>query len=93
MIKRLLVLAVRFYQKAISPALPSSCRYQPTCSNYMLQAIQKHGSLKGVLMGSARILRCHPWVEGGIDPVPDKFSLRHNTAYSTDEDYNQYHHH
>lgn len=77
MIKKLLIAPVRFYQKFISPAFPPSCRYKPTCSAYMIEAIEKHGA-KGVLMGVARILRCHPLVEGGEDPVPDHFSLHRN---------------
>lgn len=75
--KRLLIAPVRLYQKVVSPLTPASCRYQPTCSNYMIQAIQKHG-LAGALMGLARILRCHPFAEGGDDPVPDHFSLKRN---------------
>ncbi|MBF7094803.1 membrane protein insertion efficiency factor YidD [Streptococcus sp. HF-1907] len=77
MLKKVLIAPVRFYQKYISPAFPPSCRYQPTCSNYMIEAIEKHGA-KGVLMGLARILRCHPFVQGGDDPVPDHFSLVRN---------------
>ena len=77
--KKILIALICFYQKFISPAFPPSCRYQPTCSNYMIQAIEKHG-IKGVLMGIARILRCHPWANGGNDPVPDDFSLRRNTS-------------
>ena len=75
--KKVLIALIRFYQKFISPAFPPSCRYQPTCSNYMIQAIEKHG-INGLLMGIARILRCHPWANGGDDPVPDDFSLRRN---------------
>ncbi|MGT2681781.1 membrane protein insertion efficiency factor YidD [Streptococcus porci] len=75
--KNLLIAPVRCYQKFISPIFPPSCRYRPTCSNYMIGAIEKHG-VKGVLMGIARILRCHPFVEGGEDPVPEHFSLRRN---------------
>ncbi|MFC3928759.1 membrane protein insertion efficiency factor YidD [Streptococcus caprae] len=75
--KKLLIAPVRFYQRAISPLFPPSCRYSPTCSNYMIGAIEKHGA-KGVLMGLARILRCHPFVPGGDDPVPDHFTLRRN---------------
>lgn len=74
---RLLIGLVRFYQKFISPLFPPSCRYRPTCSAYMIEALQKHG-LKGFLMGLARIGRCHPLVEGGEDPVPDRFSLKRN---------------
>lgn len=75
--KKLLIGLVRIYQKRVSPLFPPSCRYRPTCSNYMIQAIDKHG-VKGVLMGLARILRCHPWSETGDDPVPDHFSLKRN---------------
>ncbi|MFC6994524.1 membrane protein insertion efficiency factor YidD [Streptococcus loxodontisalivarius] len=75
--KWLLIKLVRAYQKGISPLFPPSCRFEPTCSNYMIVAIQKHG-LKGVLMGIARILRCHPLSKVGKDPVPDHFSLRRN---------------
>ena len=66
---------VRLYQRLLSPLFPPSCRYTPTCSNYMIQAIERHG-LKGILMGLTRILRCHPWSKTGADPVPDHFSLR-----------------
>ena len=75
--KRILIAPVRFYQRFISPAFPPSCRFEPTCSNYMIQAIEKHG-FKGVLMGLARIFRCHPWSPIGKDPVPDHFSLKRN---------------
>lgn len=78
--KAILILLVRFYQKAISPFLPPSCRYRPTCSSYMLQALDKHGAIKGGLMGLARILRCHPFAEGGYDSVPNTFTLRRNHA-------------
>ncbi|MFC3932936.1 membrane protein insertion efficiency factor YidD [Streptococcus dentapri] len=76
--KRLLIVPVRFYQRHISPLTPPSCRYHPTCSNYMIDAIEKHGLL-GVLMGLARILRCNPFVPGGEDPVPDYFTLKRNS--------------
>ncbi|MCY3035669.1 MULTISPECIES: membrane protein insertion efficiency factor YidD [Aerococcus] len=74
----LLKALVRFYQRFISSALPPSCRYYPTCSTYMLRALEKHGFFKGTLMGLARILRCHPYARGGVDPVPDHFSLKRN---------------
>ncbi len=64
-----LILPIRFYQAAISPWTPPSCRYSPTCSAYTLEAIQLYGA-KGVWMGTKRILRCHPFHEGGYDPVP-----------------------
>ncbi len=73
-------LLVRFYQIAISPVihlLPNSgCRFYPTCSEYTLIAIQKHGAIKGCIMGAFRIMRCNPLCEGGLDFVPEKFSLR-----------------
>ncbi len=73
-------LLVRFYQLAISPILHlipgSGCRFYPTCSEYTLQAISKHGAFKGCLMGFCRILRCNPLFSGGIDHVPEKFSFR-----------------
>ncbi|MCK1194172.1 membrane protein insertion efficiency factor YidD [Streptococcus uberis] len=75
--KSIIINFVRLYQKWISPLFPPSCRYRPTCSTYMIEAVEKHG-IKGVLMGIARILRCHPFVEGGEDPVPDEFALRRN---------------
>lgn len=77
-LRNLVILPVRFYQKALSPLFPPSCRYYPTCSTYMIQAVEKHGVILGLLMGSARILRCNPFVRGGYDPVPKHFSLRRN---------------
>ena len=67
-LRNLVILPVKFYQKAISPLFPPSCRYYPTCSTYMIQAVEKHGVVLGLLMGSARILRCNPFVRGGHDP-------------------------
>ena len=64
------LMLIRFYKKFISPALPPSCIYTPSCSTYMYQAIEKYGILKGGWLGTRRILRCHPWGRGGHDPVP-----------------------
>lgn len=61
---------VRFYQIIISPLLPATCRYQPTCSHYMVDALKKHGLFKGLYLGTKRILSCHPWGGSGYDPVP-----------------------
>lgn len=61
---------IRGYQRFISPALPSSCRFAPTCSEYTRQAIIKHGVVKGSWLGIRRILKCHPFHPGGYDPVP-----------------------
>ena len=64
---------LRFYKAAVSPYLPPACRFEPTCSRYTAQAIEVHGSVKGSLLGSWRILRCNPLSKGGqIDPVPPK---------------------
>ncbi|AAU24708.1 membrane protein insertion efficiency factor YidD [Bacillus sp. GM2] len=70
--KTVFLLLIRFYQKWISPALPPTCRFYPTCSNYGLEAIEKHGAFKGGWLTIKRILKCHPFHPGGIDPVPEK---------------------
>ena len=72
MLRKLLIMPIRFYQYAISPFMAPHCRYYPTCSEYTVQAISQHGALRGSWMGLRRILRCHPWAEGGYDPVPEK---------------------
>jgi len=66
------ILLVRFYQIAISPYTPASCRYSPTCSHYTVEALQKHGLFKGGWLAIKRISSCHPWGGKGFDPVPDK---------------------
>lgn len=66
----LLVLPIKFYQKFISPLTPPSCRFTPTCSQYALEALRKHGPIKGIWLAIRRILRCHPWGGSGYDPVP-----------------------
>jgi uncharacterized protein len=63
------VALIKGYKRFVSPMLPPSCRFTPSCSLYTLQAIEKYGLLKGVLMGTRRILRCHPFSKGGFDPV------------------------
>jgi putative membrane protein insertion efficiency factor len=67
-----LIFLIRIYQMGISPLLPNSCRYTPTCSSYMIEALRIHGPLKGLWLGSKRISRCHPWGGEGYDPVPPK---------------------
>ena len=62
---------VRFYQRAISPALPRRCRYHPTCSQYAIDAIRRYGILKGLALAGWRLLRCNPWSHGGVDFVED----------------------
>jgi putative membrane protein insertion efficiency factor len=69
--KSLALAMIRFYKRFISPALPSSCIYEPTCSVYTYQAIERYGVIRGTWMGIKRISRCHPFHAGGYDPVPD----------------------
>lgn len=64
-----LIAGIRFYQLCISPLFPPTCRYYPTCSHYAIEAIEKKGMRKGVWMAIRRICRCHPWHDGGYDPV------------------------
>ena len=70
MLTRPLVALVRFYQRYISPLTPPSCRYTPTCSQYTVEALQKHGLLKGGWLALKRIASCNPWGGSGYDPVP-----------------------
>ncbi|OXA75963.1 membrane protein insertion efficiency factor YidD [Flavobacterium branchiophilum NBRC 15030 = ATCC 35035] len=63
------IFLVRFYQVAISPFTPASCRFEPTCSTYMIQSLQKHGLIKGGYYGIKRILSCNPWGKSGYDPI------------------------
>ena len=67
--KKFFVLLIKFYKKAISPFLPRSCRYYPTCSDYAEESIVRFGAIQGGLMAFKRIMRCHPWAKGGYDPV------------------------
>jgi len=69
-VKTVVLLMIRGYQRALSPFLGTHCRFQPTCSSYTYEAIEKHGLLRGMVLGIRRLLRCHPFHEGGIDPVP-----------------------
>jgi putative membrane protein insertion efficiency factor len=69
-IGRLLILPIRFYQKFLSPLKPPTCRFTPTCSQYAIEAIRKHGPFKGLALAIWRILRCNPWGGSGYDPVP-----------------------
>jgi putative membrane protein insertion efficiency factor len=63
-------LFVWLYQKLVSPMLPPACRYHPSCSAYAAEALELHGAAKGSLLAVWRLLRCHPWARGGLDPVP-----------------------
>lgn len=71
-LRYIVIIPVKIYQWMISPLLGPTCRYQPTCSHYMLQAIEEWGLIKGFYIGMKRIFRCHPWGSSGYDPVPKK---------------------
>lgn len=68
--RHVLIFFVRAYQVGLSPLLPPSCRYYPTCSAYAIEALQKHGAMRGGWLAVRRIARCHPFHPGGFDPVP-----------------------
>jgi putative membrane protein insertion efficiency factor len=72
------VVILRAYRAVISPLYGDVCRYYPSCSHYALQAIQQYGVIRGVVMGSVRIARCHPWAEGGVDDVPARRVQRYS---------------
>lgn len=74
--KKPLIFLISLYRKYISPHKTPCCRFTPTCSQYAISAIQKHGAFLGLLMAVARVLRCNPFNIGGYDPVPDYFTLR-----------------
>lgn len=77
---RLLALPLRLlvwlYQHLVSPVLPPSCRYYPSCSQFAADALNIHGALGGSMLAARRLLRCHPWCEGGFDPVPPRLPAR-----------------
>ena len=75
--KRLLLGAIRLYRKTLSPLIGQQCRFEPSCSHYGEEAIEKHGALRGSLLTVCRILRCGPWSKGGYDPVPETFLVKH----------------
>jgi hypothetical protein len=68
--RRSLMAAVRAYQLVLSPMLPPSCRFTPSCSAYALEALSRHGAMRGTWLAARRLARCHPWNPGGYDPVP-----------------------
>lgn len=74
--KYIALLLIKFYRKCISPLFPAKCKYYPTCSSYALTAFRKFGFFRGFLLSGWRIMRCNPWSPGGIDHVPEKFTLR-----------------
>ena len=77
-LKKIFILPIRFYQYAISPLLGPSCRFKPTCSHYMVEAIEEWGIFKGIWLGLKRISKCHPWGPHGHDPVPNNPKKNHS---------------
>ncbi|WP_053367472.1 membrane protein insertion efficiency factor YidD [Bacillus sp. FJAT-27245] len=79
MLQKLFIGIIRFYQIAISPLKPPTCRFYPTCSTYGLEAVRRFGALKGGWLAAKRIVKCHPLHTGGIDPVPEEWPARKKT--------------
>ena len=75
-VRSFLVAPIRFYKRAISPALPSRCKYHPSCSQYAVDAVRRYGVLRGVVLAGWRLLRCNPWSHGGVDFVEDQTLFR-----------------
>jgi len=82
LVEFLLVTLIRAYRFAISPLLGSHCRFYPSCSAYAMEAVQVHGPIRGCYLAVRRLLRCHPWHEGGVDPVPSKSNDHHCEMHS-----------
>lgn len=82
--KRLALGPIRAYQRWISPSRPRRCRYEPTCSAYAAEAIERFGAIRGLLLATWRLLRCNPFSHGGFDPVPGRFTLRVGPVHPAD---------
>ncbi|HVI91956.1 MAG TPA: membrane protein insertion efficiency factor YidD [Dongiaceae bacterium] len=80
LLRRAAILPIRIYQMAISPLLPPSCRYHPSCSAYAVEALERHGLIRGVWLTLLRLARCHPWGGSGYDPVPETVEPGGNAA-------------
>ena len=76
MLERFLIILLRSYKRFLSPLLGQRCRFHPSCSVYAMTAIERHGAIRGSLMAGTRLLRCQPLCEGGMDPVPERFTSR-----------------
>jgi uncharacterized protein len=75
-VKRVALAVIAAYQRWVSPSRPRRCRYEPTCSAYSAEAVERFGVTRGALLGAWRIVRCNPFSHGGFDPVPERFTLR-----------------
>jgi putative membrane protein insertion efficiency factor len=82
-VRGLVVLPIRAYQRLISPAFADRCRYYPSCSEYAVQAVQRFGILRGLVLAGWRLLRCNPWSRGGLDPVEDQRLFKARTPAPT----------
>ncbi len=82
MIKKIFIWPIRLYQVTLSPLLGPTCRYDPSCSHYMIEAIEEWGILKGLWLGISRIARCHPWGGHGYDPIPKKDNFPNQSGAS-----------
>lgn len=82
MTTKLSVRMIRWYQRRVSPLFPARCKYYPTCSQYAVISVNRFGFFRGGLLAALRLARCQPWVDGGIDDVPQKFSLFYRFAWS-----------
>ena len=78
--RHVLLSALRFYKAHVSPALPPACRYTPTCSEYAIEAVERHGAARGSIMAIRRVLSCNPFARGGYDPVPQRTTAAQRTA-------------
>ena len=78
--KTILVFLLRAYQLVLSPMLGQNCRFYPSCSHYAIEALRSHGAARGSYLGLRRVCRCHPWNEGGLDPVPPPPPHSHSAA-------------
>lgn len=83
--KRVLQAVLRGYQRWISPALPPSCRYTPTCSQYAIEALEARGVITATALTAWRLLRCNPFVKGGLDPVPASFPRKKQNRFAQDD--------
>lgn len=83
--KKLLIALIKLYQRYISPMKSTKCPYYPTCSAYGLEAVSRHGVVKGSILAAWRILRCNPFSKGGYDPVPEKFPDINKRQYKEDK--------
>lgn len=82
-VRAVLVAPILLYQRVVSPGLPRTCKYEPTCSHYAVEAIRTEGAVRGVILGTWRLLRCNPWSHGGYDPVSAQRLFRRRRPSST----------